>query len=549
MKKSPVIHWAKKLLLPAIIGCAGLLTSASAGDPFETSKQLEVFTAVLREVQNVYVDPVSAEQAVGTAITGMLKELDPYTVYYPEDQIEDVRLLQTGEYGGIGCIIQKIDDAVLISDIHPGGPADKAGLLVGDALLFVDGKPVENLRVNEVSTLLKGTPGTEVAISAKRFDAPVLNFTFERETITKDAVPYYGMREDGVAYIYLESFTEQAGAQVKKAVLALKKQDPKALLLDLRGNGGGLLMEAVKIVSLFVSSSDTLVSTRGRGGEVQDVYRTIGQPILPEIPLAVLTDGSSASASEIVAGAFQDLDRAVILGEPSFGKGLVQQIHPLPFGAQMKVTVAKYYTPSGRCIQKVAYDRDGAGKRIEKADLHTFKTKNGRIVVDGNGIVPDSLLANDYYPEFVAALSAEGLDLKFAARTIGKMPVDVNVGDFEIDEVFWTDFTNFLTQEKFTYESMSELRLKELQELASEMDYLGEEDLNPVLEAIKTRKDHVLESEKVAISDYLSDYLIQRKYSMPGALERGLQKDEVIARAAEIVLNPQTMTELLSVNL
>ena len=549
MKKFPVTHWAKKLLLPAIIGCTGLLTSASAGDPFETSKQLEVFTAVLREVQNVYVDPVSAEQAVGTAITGMLKELDPYTVYYPEDQIEDVRLLQTGEYGGIGCIIQKIDDAVLISDIHPGGPADKAGLLVGDALLFVDGKPVENLRVNEVSTLLKGTPGTEVAISAKRFDAPVLNFTFERETITKDAVPYYGMREDGVAYIYLESFTEQAGAQVKKAALALKKQDPKALLLDLRGNGGGLLMEAVKIVSLFVSSSDTLVSTRGRGGEVQDVYRTIGQPILPEIPLAVLTDGSSASASEIVAGALQDLDRAVILGEPSFGKGLVQQIHPLPFGAQMKVTVAKYYTPSGRCIQKVAYDRDGAGKRIDKADQQTFTTKNGRIVVDGNGIAPDSLLANDYYPEFVAALSAEGLDLKFAARTIGKMPEDVNAGDFEIDEVFWTDFTNFLTQEKFTYESMSEMRLKELQELASEMDYLGEEDLYPVLEAIKTRKDHVLEAEKAAISEYLSDYLIQRKYSMPGALERGLQKDEVIARAAEIVLNPQTMSELLSVTL
>ena len=549
MKKFPVTHWAKKLLLPAIIGCAGLLTSASAGDPFETSKQLEVFTAVLREVQNVYVDPVSAEQAVGTAITGMLKELDPYTVYYPEDQIEDVRLLQTGEYGGIGCIIQKIDDAVLISDIHPGGPADKAGLLVGDALLFVDGKPVENLRVNEVSTLLKGTPGTEVAISAKRFDAPILNFTFERETITKDAVPYYGMREDGVAYIYLESFTEQAGAQVKKAALALKKQDPKALLLDLRGNGGGLLMEAVKIVSLFVSSSDTLVSTRGRGGEVQDVYRTIGQPILPEIPLAVLTDGSSASASEIVAGALQDLDRAVILGEPSFGKGLVQQIHPLPFGAQMKVTVAKYYTPSGRCIQKVAYDRDGAGKRIDKADQQTFTTKNGRIVVDGNGIAPDSLLANDYYPEFVAALSAEGLDLKFAARAIGKMPEDVNVGDFEIDEVFWTDFTNFLTQEKFTYESMSEMRLKELQELASEMDYLGEEDLYPVLEAIKTRKDHVLEAEKAAISEYLSDYLIQRKYSMPGALERGLQKDEVIARAAEIVLNPQTMSELLSVTL
>lgn len=549
MKNSQVKSWAKKLLLPAIIGCAGLLTSASKGDPFETSKQLEVFTAVLREVQNVYVDPVSAEQAVGSAIEGMLEELDPYTVYYPEDQIEDVRLLQTGEYGGIGCIIQKIEDVVLISDIHPGGPADKAGLFVGDVLLSVDGKPLEGLRVNEVSTLLKGTPATEVTISAKRFDSPVLNFVFNRENITKDAVPYYGMRDDGVAYIYLESFTEQAGNQVKKAALELKKLDPNALILDLRGNGGGLLMEAVKIVSLFVSSSDTLVSTRGRGGVVQDVYRTIGRPILPEIPLAVLTDGSSASASEIVAGALQDLDRAVVLGEPSFGKGLVQQIHPLPFGAQMKVTVAKYYTPSGRCIQKVAYDRNDKGKRIQKSDQRTFSTKNGRKVVDGNGIAPDSLLANDFYPEFVAALSAKGLDLKFAARAIGKMPADVNLGNFEIDEAIWTDFTNFLKEEKFTYESISEMRLKELQELADEMDFMEENDLNPVLEAIKARKDNVLLTEESAIREYLSDYLIQRKYSMPGALERGLQQDEVIARAAEILLHPKTMSELLSVTL
>ena len=534
-----------KMSLWAVIVSAGVLMSAAAGDPFETSKQLEVFTAVLQQVQVNYVDEIGAEQAVGSAIKGMLKELDPYTVYYPEDKIEDVRLLQTGEYGGVGCVIQKIEKDIYISDLNNSGPAKAAGIQVGDIIKKVDDTSIDDFSISDVSSLLKGTPDSEVKVVVERSGKEEV-FTFNRQNITSKAVPFYGMREDGIGYVYLDGFTAKASSEVRNALVNLKKQDPKGIILDLRGNGGGLLMEAVKIVSYFSDTKDTIVSTRGRGGEIQDVYRKAAKTLFPDLPLAVLVDDRSASASEIVAGAIQDLDRGVILGEKSFGKGLVQQIKPLPFGAQMKVTVAKYYTPSGRCIQKVNYDRDENGKRTKKAAQKEFATAGGRPVVDGDGIHPDSTLADAYYPEFVSAMSSKGLDLRYAASVMGSME-DAVPDAFALSEVHWTAFKEFLAGEAFTFESLGERKLKQLEKAASELDYLSEEDIQDLLANVEQRKGKVLESQRAEITEYLEDYLVQKHFGLEGTLERGLARDAQINTAASILLEQGTMDALLGV--
>jgi len=535
-----------RILLSFFAIGAALLMSASKGDPFETSKQLEIFTNVLREVQTQYVDDVAVEQAVGSAIRGMLKELDPYTVYYPEDQIEDVRLLQTGAYGGIGCTIQRVYDEIFISSLHPGGPAEKAGLQVGDIIRSIDNTSASGKRVSDVSTLLKGTPGTELTLEVDRYNTPTASFTFNREDIVQNPVPFYGLRQDGTGYIYLDAFTERASAEVGKAITELKQQGAKAMVLDLRGKGGGLLMEAVKIVSFFVTTSDTVVSTRGRGGKVQDVYRTQGRALWPEGPLAVLIDGQSASASEIVAGAIQDFDRGVILGEPSFGKGLVQQVHPLPFGAQMKVTVAKYYTPSGRCIQKVNYDRGEDGERTKKAEIKEFKTLAGRPVVDGDGITPDSIIKPPYYSEAVAALNAKALDLKFASRVLADLQAEGPM-DFSMDDALWNAFTEVLEQEGFEFTSIGEMQLERLMEDADELDYITKEDVAQWKSVIAERRGKVLETDREAIQEYLEEFLVSKRYGNVGTLERGLTKDELVLAAAEILQSDRTMQQLLSV--
>ena len=534
-----------KFSLWMVIVGAALFMSASTDDAFETSKQLEVFTAVLKQVQTSYVEDVGAERAVGSAIKGMLKELDPYTVYYPEDQIEDVRLLQTGEYGGVGCVIQKIESAIYISELNKIGPAKKAGIQVGDILKKVDDTKIEDFSISEVSSLLKGTPDSEVKVVVERAGT-AQSFLFNRANIKTKAVPFYGMRSDGIGYLYLDGFTASAASEVRDALLELKKENPKGIIFDLRGNGGGLLMAAVKIVSYFSDTKDTIVSTRGRSGKIQDVYHKAGRSLFPDLPLAVLVDNRSASASEIVAGAIQDLDRGVVLGEKSFGKGLVQQIRQLPFGAQMKVTVAKYYTPSGRCIQKVNYDRDENGKRTEKAAQKQFATNNGRPVVDGDGIHPDSTLTDEYYPEFVAAMGAKGLDLQFAATLLDEMATE-EPKSFTLSDSQWEKFKGFLKANDFNFESLGERRLKKLGEATSELDYLENEDIEALLEIVKVRKGQVLQDQDKEIKEYLEDFLVQKHFGIEGTLARGLQNDIQINTAASILLDADTMNELLGV--
>ena len=306
-------------------------------------------------------------------------------------------------------------------------------------------------------------------------------------------------------------------------------------------------MEAVKIVSFFVETSDTVVTTRGRGGKIQDVYRTQGRALWPNGPVAVLIDGSSASASEIVAGALQDFDRAVILGEQSFGKVLVQQIHPLPFGAQMKVTVAKYYTPSGRCIQKVNYTLNDDGEREEKQLSKMYTTAAGRPVIDGEGIWPDSIVESPYYPEAVAALNAKALDLKFAGRVLPELNAEEGVKEFSMNENLWRTFETLLEEEKFEFISLGELQLERMLVDVDEMDYITEEDVESWMAVLAERRGKVLETDKAQIIEYLEDYLVSKKYGMPGTLERGLSADQVVVIAAEILHNPSTTEKLLSV--
>ena len=498
-------------------------------------------------MQTKYVDEVSAEQAVGSAIRGMLRKLDPYTVYYPEDQIEDVRLLQTGAYGGIGCTIQRVEEEIFISSLHPGGPASKAGLQVGDHIRTVSNTSTTGKSTSRGQHPTQRHPGNRGCFGNRPLQLPTQTYTFNREDIVQTPVPFYGLREDGTGYIYLDAFTERASAEVGKAIRDLKSQGANAFILDLRGNGGGLLMEAVKIVSFFVETTDTVVSTRGRGGKIQDVYRTQGRALWPKGPVAVLIDGASASASEIVAGALQDFDRAVILGEQSFGKGLVQQVHPLPFGAQMKVTVAKYYTPSGRCIQKVNYDRDEDGEREEKQESKMFTTVSGRPVVDGEGIAPDSVLPSPHYPEAVAALDAKALDLKFAGRVLPELDPKQGATAFTMGEDLWQAFTQVLEEEEFEFTSIGELQLERLLEDVEEMDYIAEEDVEGWIAVLAERRGKVLETDKEAMVEYLEDYLVSKKFGTVGTLERGLLADEVVVIAADILHEPGTIERLLSV--
>ena len=314
-------------------------------------------------------------------------------------------------------------------------------------------------------------------------------------------------------------------------------------MLDLRGNGGGLLMEAVKIISFFSLSSDTLVTTKGRNGAISEVYFRTGRAMAPKLPLAVLIDNYSASASEIVAGALQDLDRAVIIGEPSFGKGLVQQIHPLSYGAQLKVTIAKYYIPSGRCIQKINYDRDESGNKTEKESLKIFYTASGRPVYDGDGIYPDTALTAEFYPEVISALNSQGLDLLFAARN--SLEEETQPVDYELSDEDWSAFTAFHAEQDFSYESVSERQLEKLQESANDLDYLQSEDLEPLLAQVRARRNNVMTDERAAIKEYLEDFLVARHLGESKGLERSAHRDPIIALGAAVLLDPQASAQLL----
>ena len=430
---------------------------------FEVVKNLELMDQIYQHLEMYYVDEPQTGKLGKTGIDAMLKELDPYTVYYHESNIEDYRLMTTGQYGGIGALIRKMDEYTFIAEPYEGNPAEKAGLKAGDKILSIDGKTMIGLPSDEVSNALKGPKGTTIQIEVERENEGKKKITVTRDEIKLPDVPYSGMLNETVGYIKLNSFTFTAASDVKTAFLALKEKGMKGLVLDLRGNGGGLLIEAVKIVNFFVKKDQLIVTTKGRVAEENRQYKTMENPLDLEIPLTVLMDEGSASASEIVAGSIQDLDRGVIIGTTSYGKGLVQRTYDLKYGSKVKLTIAKYYTPSGRCVQRLEYyDKEEGSKATAIPDslLKVFKTKNGRDVIDGRGIEPDITITQKDYSRLTSTIFANNLVFKYATKYCVSHPTIAEAGKFSLTDEEYSAFKTYVLKEEFTYSTASEEMLK-----------------------------------------------------------------------------------------
>ena len=516
---------------------------------FEISKSIDIYNNVLKFLNMNYVDEINPAELNETAIHAMLKELDPYTVFIPESEIEDVKLLTMGEYGGIGSIINYYDNNVHISEPYENFPAHKAGLLPGDAIIEVNGVNTEKKSVSEVSELLKGQPGSKLTLKIRRDgEKDIITKTLTREKIKIDNIPYYTVLEGGVAYIILNQFTRDAAKELKEAFLEMKSQNElKGLVIDLRGNGGGLLNEAVDIVNIFVPKNKLVVYTKGKTSEQNRNYYTKHEADDTEIPLAILVNESSASASEIVSGSIQDFDRGVIVGQRTFGKGLVQNILPMTYNTQMKVTVSKYYIPSKRCIQEIDYSKKAKNDTLVKNDTlgPQFKTANGRIVYEGHGIQPDVKIEPEMLSTITAHLYAQNMIFKYANKFYREHKSIASPEEFEITDEIYDDFVKFVEGQEFEYTSESEKDFDELVKTAKLEGYYDniKEQLDVLENELKSHKDNDLINNRKEISEILKMELVGRYYFQKGKIISTLKEDVELNRALEILLNSNGKNE------
>ncbi len=516
---------------------------------FEISKSIDIYNNVFRYLNQNYVDEINPAELNEIAINAMLKELDPYTVFIPESEIEDVRLLTMGEYGGIGSIITYYDNKVHISEPYENFPAHKAGLIPGDAIMEINGVNTENKTVAEVSELLKGQPGSTLTLKIKREgEKNIITKTLIREKIKIDNIPYYTVLDGGIAYIILNQFTKDAAKELKEAFLEMKSQNElKGLVIDLRGNGGGLLNEAVDIVNLFVPKNKLVVYTQGKTPEQNRNYYTKLDPEDTEIPLAILVNQSSASASEIVSGSIQDFDRGVIVGQRTFGKGLVQNILPMNYNTQMKVTVSKYYIPSKRCIQEIDYSKKSKNDTITKNDTlgPQFKTANGRIVYEGHGIQPDVKIEPETVSTITVHLYAQNMIFKYANKFYREHKSIPSPEEFEITDEIYDDFVKFVESQDFSYTSESEKDFEVLVETAKIEGYY--DNIKPQLDILenelKNHKDNDLINNRKEISEILKIEIVGRYYFQKGKIISTLKDDVELNRAVEILLNTNGQNE------
>lgn len=546
MKKIQIITFILALLLPF-----GLLAQEKQNN-FEIAKSIDIYNSLLRELNLNYVDEINPGELNETAIKAMLDELDPYTVFIPESDIENAKFMTTGEYGGIGALIQYDGELTRISDPYEGWPAQKAGIIAGDAILEVNGVDCKKKNTQEVSNLLKGQPGTEVKLKIKRYgqDKP-LEMTLKREKVKIDNIPYYKVFDNGVAYLALSGFTRDAGKEVKDKLMEMKKSHTlKGFVLDLRGNGGGLMNEAVDIVNLFIPKAKAVVSMKGKAANANSIHPTTNDPVDLEIPLAILVDGNSASASEIVAGAIQDYDRGVIIGQRTFGKGLVQNILPLSYNTQMKVTVAHYYIPSGRCIQEIDYSHKKDTTQTKNDTLgKPFKTLGGRTVYEGHGIMPDVKVKRDAYATVTAYLFAKNYIFDYANKFHHEHKSIAPAESFQIDEATYQDFMKFVKDKKFAYTTESEKAIEKLKKTAKEEGYLDK--IKPQIELLEknlaAEKENDLISNRKDIEELLRSEIVGRYYYQKGRIIASLNDDPDLKRAFEILLNTNGKDEYHSI--
>ncbi len=548
-------HHSKKInILISILAIIFFLPFAGLNqNNFEISKNLDIYTTLFRELNINYVDEINSGELMEAAINAMLESLDPYTIYIPESEVEDYRFMTTGKYGGIGALIHKQGDYVVISEPYEGFPAHKAGLKAGDRILKINNKSAKGKSSADVSKVLKGSPGTTLKILIERNgESKPIEKEIIREKIKIENIPYYGMLNDDIAYIKLTGFTQGAAREVKNSFLKLKENnDVKSLILDLRGNGGGLMNEAVDITNIFVEKDKEVVSTKGKLSNRNKSHKTRYAPVDLSIPLVVLVNQASASASEIVAGAIQDLDRGVIIGQRTFGKGLVQNVIPLSYNSKVKVTVAKYYIPSGRCIQAIDYslkDENGHFNKIPDSLITTFKTQNGRTVYDGGGIEPDINLKPLKFSNIAASLFTKFLIFDYANKFFRENPEIPPADEFIITDQIFDDFKNYISDKDYDYTTESEKTLEKLKKHAEKEKYFDaiQSEYKTLKMKMKHDKNEDLNKYKDQIKELLKIEIVSRYYYQKGKILASIADDPEIKKAMEILENKTLYESILN---
>ena len=555
----------KKTLIAAFAVLTGLGLLSFKGDDrnFKIAKNLDLFNSIFKEIDMFYVDTVDVEKMIQNGVNGMLALTDPYTEYYPEEEVSSLKEMITGKYGGIGAAIRyyEANDRIVVVEPTEGMPAAEAGVKAGDIILEVGGKQMlrNGMKPQEfsskVSEALRGEPGTSFVLKVLRpmqNDSTEMEFKITRKNIRTNPVPYYGMVRDSIGYIALQGFTDNCSKDFKKAFIELKQKGAKSLIIDLRDNGGGSLSEAVDIVGLFVPKGQEVVYTKGKIRQAENSFKTRFEPVDTEIPLVVLVNGASASASEILSGSLQDLDRAVIVGSRTYGKGLVQTTRPLPYNGTLKVTTSKYYIPSGRCIQAIDYSKknaDGSVARTPDSLTNVFHTAIGREVRDGGGIRPDIEVKEQKFPNIIFYLMNEDIIFDYATRYCWTHQAPASVADFKLTDEDYEEFKTLVKSRDFTYDRQSEKMLKSLKEMAEFEGYMegAKEEFAALEKKLNHNLDRDLETFKKQISEYLSQEIITRYFYQRGAAMERLKDDDDLESAVKVLRDKTEYSKILSV--